>query len=1011
MFSVHGLAGVGKTFLLEQLRGIAEESRAAVGFADDGQQDLPATLVELAKDLARGGHDMRRFEKRHEFYLKARERLHSDPQAPAGGRELLTKTIVKVGLGLAKSVPGGDLAAEVIDPAAAAKQLEQLQTYLAAKFKRQADIRLLLDPAEELTKPFVEDLWRVPESRQIALFFDTFERTAPVLEPWLLNLLSGRYGDLPQNLVLTMAGQFPLDEAKWNRHAPLVHETELRPFTDGEARHLLAEHGITDEKVIEVVLTLSNGLPVLVDMLARGNPAEAGEVGDPSGDAVDRFLRWVPEDRMRTIAATAALPRVLDEDVLSVLTGPEQARETFRWLRELPFVSRRELPARYHPVVRGPMVRLERGRAPGTFAEQHRRLAEYYETRCAELGLDRREGWTDERWQQRKLEQCYHLICGDPAEALPEALLGAAEMITTGTAAARVWVRMMEQAGTDADAPRVHEWARRLSEGIGQEDGPRDVEVLDLLAGSAALDAARLSTVIRRRGWAHEGRNDFAAAKLDYDQAIGLNPADPYAWYDRGHLAYTETEWAKAMEYLDKSIALDLSYPQSWRIRGAVRAETGEYAHALEDLDEAIRLEPANAWSHALRSAAFRGLEDIPKAIGELDTAIRLDPGYTWAKYQRAVLLERQGDTEAAERQFDEAVGADPVDAWLVAGRAAFWHRTGRSELALAGFTAAIALDPDYEWAWYMRGDVLEALGDSPAAMADFNRAIELEPADVENRSRRAFLHSRARDWAAVLTDIEVALEQEPDSARFHARKGEALSKLDRHEEARAEVEKAVELDPGSGLARYERGEHRLLFGELPGALTDLNQALSLGINEEVAVRCRAEAHLWSGDHASALADWRRAVELDADRYNRTGLAEVLVYGGEYAEALEVLPADTGESNWMDYIAGLAELGTRSERAGERLTRALDRAIADAEADPRDWSARFNQVVYLVALDRGDEAKQRLTEVLGDGPTVYSRVDVRRDLEGLRKVVPGRGPLIDELVAEVPPPVLNPRGV
>ncbi|AUI59870.1 tetratricopeptide repeat protein [Amycolatopsis sp. BJA-103] len=924
LFSVHGLAGVGKTFLLEQLRGIAEESRALVGFADDRQQDLPATLVKLAKDLARSGHEMRRFEKRYEFYLKARERLHSDPQAPAAGRALVTKTVVKAGLGVAKTLPGGSIAADAIDADATAKQLDQLQSYLAAKFKRKADVQLLLDPAEELTKPFVEDLWRLPESRQVTLFFDTFERTGQVLDTWLFDLFGGLYGELPPNLVLTVAGQFPLDRTKWLRHELLTREIELRPFTEPEARQLLAEHGVTDEQVIEVVLRLTDGLPVLVAMLAQGKPAEADAVGDPGDDAVKRFLRWVPDEEKRALAAVAALPRVLDEDVLAVLTGRESAGETFRWLRELPFVGRRELPVRYHSVVRGPMVRMERGRSPATFADQHRKLSEYYEGRCAELGLSRnREAWNDERWQRRKLEQTYHRLCGDPAEALPDALVGAAEMITTGTAPARGWARMMEQAGIDADAPAVLQWAQRLATAVGDGDGPREIPVLDLLAGAGEFDAARLSKVIRRRAWAYEDQDDFEAAKRDFDRALDLNPADAYAWSDRGNLFRNKGDWERALEDLNRAIELDPTYAFSWRGRGSARAALGDLEGAMADLDEAVRLQPEHAWAYTARSEVYDKLGEPRKAIGELDIAIRLDPDYAWAISQRAMLLseleenedalagyraavalrpkgvyyltqlarflEKIGDADAAAKAFDEVVMVDLDNASSHAIRAGFHHRAGRHRLAIDGFTTAIRLDPDYEWACYWRGRVHDDLGDRQAALADFERAIELVPEDAENHLRRGMALVLLKKPGDALEALNRAIELASADEWVHTWRALAHRALDDNTAALTEIDAALAASPEFAFFHTTRGDILADLDRHGEARTALDEGARLGQDEGYAYYRRARHRLLFGDFAGALSDVDSALADGHDESGRVLRAEIHRRAGEYAEAVREL--------------------------------------------------------------------------------------------------------------------------
>ncbi|MEK8172158.1 hypothetical protein NKH77_31500 [Streptomyces sp. M19] len=49
--------------------------------------------------------------------------------------------------------------------------------------------------------------------------------------------------------------------------------------------------------MVDVILRLTGGLPVLVSMLAERQPSGPDEVGDPSGTAVERFLKWEPNRR------------------------------------------------------------------------------------------------------------------------------------------------------------------------------------------------------------------------------------------------------------------------------------------------------------------------------------------------------------------------------------------------------------------------------------------------------------------------------------------------------------------------------------------------------------------------------------------------------------------------------------------------------------------------------------------------------------------------------------------
>ena len=89
-----------------------------------------------------------------------------------------------IGLTAARDVPfAGSLLAPV-DAAATADQVNQARAYLARKLKDHADVRLLSSPVDELTPVFVAGLNSVPADSPVALFFDTYERTGPVLDRW-----------------------------------------------------------------------------------------------------------------------------------------------------------------------------------------------------------------------------------------------------------------------------------------------------------------------------------------------------------------------------------------------------------------------------------------------------------------------------------------------------------------------------------------------------------------------------------------------------------------------------------------------------------------------------------------------------------------------------------------------------------------------------------------------------------------------------------------------------------
>jgi hypothetical protein len=107
------------------------------------------------------------------------------------------------------------------------------------------------------------------------------------------------------------------------------------------ARQFLASKHIADEAAVQVILTLSGRLPLWLATLADARQHGNADIGDPTGNAVERFLKWETDPERREIAKVAALPRALNQDVLTVITPAGKTAGLFGWLRGLPFVSQR----------------------------------------------------------------------------------------------------------------------------------------------------------------------------------------------------------------------------------------------------------------------------------------------------------------------------------------------------------------------------------------------------------------------------------------------------------------------------------------------------------------------------------------------------------------------------------------------------------------------------------------------------------------------------------------------
>lgn len=754
LFHVHGDSGVGKTFLVRELEQIAREAGALTAYVDEDAAGVPEVMAVWARQFALQGRRLKELERllaahrqrRHEAEAALSMGDPAEPDGPSAGSLAMARAGL-VGLGM---VPVAGAFATALD----ADRLAQGADRLRARFRSQEDAQLVLSPERILTPVLLAELAAAADAAPwVVLLLDTYERTGPFLDRWLHDLMTtDRYGALPADVVVVTSGQHPFDTARWGGFADFMTDIPLGPFTETEARGLLADKGVRDEPVVAEVLRLTGGLPVLVSTLAESGPVGPEDVGDPSATAVDRFLKWERDPVRRAAALAGALPRGLDQDTFrSVVAGSEdQAGALFAWLRTMPFVSERGGRVRYHDVVRAPMLRLQRLRSPQGWTDRHTRLAEAYGRRRAEAetGLRSEELWTDDEWRELRLGESYHLLCARPRTALPAVLADVVTACAHGEDVVRPWVRLLAEVGRDADAEAARTRGGELSRALAAGGL---AELLRLLLGRARDDEPWRAT----------------------------------AWALRADALARDGAHERAMEDYDRALALDPDLVRARRGRAVTRAGTGDYEGALADLDRVLALEPDNPWNVILRGEHHRLARHHAEAVADLSEGIRRDPVSEFAWASRGAARERHGDLDAALADFDRAMELKPDYAWALARRARVWRGLGDQARRLADLDRALALQPDWAWGRCERGDALRVNGRDEEALADYDRALELDPGYASAYASRGVSLSNLGRHEEALTDLDRALALNPDYPWAREQRAYALSRRGGGDEGR----------------------------------------------------------------------------------------------------------------------------------------------------------------------------------------------------------------------------------
>jgi hypothetical protein len=299
IFAVCGQGGMGKSTLMTKYRSMAGTAGYLTAWSDEGDEDLVEVMSRLARDLSQGG-EFDELQEKIDEYHQMRHSMEADPEAPEHLAQIVAGAAGRGGTKLARRIPIAGVAFDFVDEDKVGEALGDVATFVLQRTKHRKEAELVLEPREMLTPLFVAGLVRLGERMPVALFFDTFEETAHVIEPWLQRLIRGQYGLLPAQFLCSIAGRYPLSSEAWGQYESVIRQVELGPLSEEESLEFLRRKDVTDEETAKAIIRLSRGLPVLLVAMTIGSPEAV-----PSDTAVDLVLRSVP-DGFREVALAAA---------------------------------------------------------------------------------------------------------------------------------------------------------------------------------------------------------------------------------------------------------------------------------------------------------------------------------------------------------------------------------------------------------------------------------------------------------------------------------------------------------------------------------------------------------------------------------------------------------------------------------------------------------------------------------------------------------------------------------
>jgi tetratricopeptide (TPR) repeat protein len=792
VLSITGEGGVGKSTLLQQYIRMAKtnEIEANLVLCDERQMTPVDVMGFVAEELTKLKIINREFKDLFEKYCQLRLQAEKDPNFSKGLLDIGAHVAADIALDGVSRIPGFGSAGSDNIKKAAGDAFAGMAQHALSKLSNNEDDQLLRYPAKKLTPLFVELINQAARENRLVIMLDVFEHTGKLLTPWLIDLFRRQFGDISARIAFVISGRDQLGQ-EWTVIGRRLRRLVLEPFELKETHEYLINRDITDGTLIEQIHKDTAGLPVLVELLAGTYPQPGLPLPDISRDAVERFLYWTRDEKLRHVALLAAVPRQFNQDILSTALD-EDATLHYSWLMDQSYIrTSTERGCFYHEKVRELMLRHLRNTVPSQLTQVNLRLTSYYSDLQAQLFLEGIEAYQNVVWRKWELERLYHKLRAEPHKTKVNLVNGFLCALHF-----RWWY-----SGEIADCGQQ----------IASEEGNSDLIEL----------SERIYNCYRV--YEQDKYGDFAVALNSLEKIQGLDTQSKVILFERrGYAMGGLGKYREALDNFNRAIELDDKMAQAIAMRGQTLHELGKNEEALADFDRAIELDEKMDWAIAMRGQILRELGRYEEALADFDRAIELDEKMDWAIASRGQILRELGRYEEALTDFNRAIELDEKMDWAIASRGRTLRALGRYEEALIDFDRAIELDEKMDWAIASRGETLRLMGKYEEALADLNRAIELDGEYHWAYYRRGETYRYMQLYDQAITDLTKTISDgEPDAGDFVCRSAAYLA-LGQQEAAQADLEKAMSFEAKEPWDHYYRAVALLISNRITESLAEL---------------------------------------------------------------------------------------------------------------------------------------------------------------------------------------------
>jgi Flp pilus assembly protein TadD len=794
MFYAHGIGGIGKSTLLDELKSL-HDGKVTFLEADfnDRRLSKPIELMKhLHQQLSIHQPEADFFTVRYRQYEETLLRLKTEAAAETQIVSAEQSSLVREYMGVPRSSIVTEDESTFNQPSTRERFKQLLRQHPATQGSTQEKMSLrdlMLDPQPKLTQAFAQTLIQLSQEMPIVLWLDTYEKAQKDFNEFLGNelLKDTPLQDFPVRIA--MAGRYKLSHGRYQRKFqdrgfPLIREYSLAKFSKQETQQYLENIGVTNKDEVRRIWSATQGYPYYLNLLKK-QKEDDGKItlsGEQSG-MVNLLLDGLNETEQRVVKL-AAHCRWFDQQLIQALLQEfgeanipfGNGINWFKWLTERDFTIS-DGSYRIDDVARSVIRETQHQEDKQKFWRIHNWIADYFEQLAdREVSPDRSplDKYENSEWQELMIEVIYHRLFAKNTE-------GKRQLLTCFFEGAYFKKPLIAISAFVAIASEAELKENKLLRGdiqkfldsiektmvfgwwvIGMPE--KDYSISIEIQGEEVSSQVKSRIESGLRVCFREIQNLTGLAKCtalvshslrsysDQGALSLLNQAyaeiETLKNFDNTHflsdiffylaLAFSSKDLQdKALISINKSLEIESEKSLFYAIKGEILGKLEYYEEALVSINKAIKIDAENHNYYMDKSIYLKVLKRYNDALISCEQAIKIAPQIDDFHYEKGLNLSLMGDYPAAIKSCERAIELGGNEPLLLVNKGIVLSRAGEYSQAMELFDRVIREHPENEEGYYGKACCYARQGDTEGAIAALQQAIQIAPRRCCQEARR----------------------------------------------------------------------------------------------------------------------------------------------------------------------------------------------------------------------------------------------------------------------------------